>query len=255
MNKKSIISVCFIVVSLVIYLTYNMLYKTGNLSMKNFSKSSISQELAQDMIKQNIWSDNCPVPLDRLSLLNLSYVDFDGVEHQDGQLIVHDVVADHVIEIFKKLYENKFPIASIKLISDYNGDDEKSMAANNTAAFNCRNIANSKNISIHSYGLAIDVNPIQNPFVEIDSADVSVHPEAGVDYLNRKNIRTGMVETSLTSGKTVIDIFNQHGFTIWGGNWNTPIDWHHFQVTRQQAEKIASLSYEDGVKFFNSLTK
>jgi hypothetical protein len=253
MSKKYILSICFVIIFLVTYLIYN--FSTKDLSMKNFSKSSISQELAKDMIENNIWSDNCPVPLNRLSLLNLSYIDFDGVEHQDGRLIVHDVVADHVIEIFKKLYENKFPINSIKLINDYKGDDDKSMEANNTSAFNCRNIANSKNISIHSYGLAIDINPAQNPFVEIDGAMVAVHPALGVDYLNRRNIRNGMVETSFASGQTVVDIFNQHGFTVWGGNWNTPIDWHHFQVTRQQAEMVASLSYEDGVKFFNSFAK
>lgn len=253
MYKKYITYICLITIFLVTYLVYNFLPK--DLSMKNFSKSSITKELEQDMIKHNIWSYNCPVPLNRLSLLNLSYIDFDGLEHHDGQLIVHDVVADHVIEIFKKLYENKFPISSIKLMNEYHGNDEESMAANNTSAFNCRNIANSKNISIHSYGLAIDVNPVQNPFVEIDGSTVAVHPALGVDYLNRKNIRTGMVEPSFANKQTVVEIFNQHGFTIWGGNWNTPIDWHHFQVTRQQAETIASLPYEDGVKFFNSLAK
>ena len=173
--------------------------------------------------------------------------------------MVHDVVADHIIAIFRNLYENKFPISSINLINDYKGNDEKSMEDNNSSGFNCRSIPNSNIISIHSYGLAIDINPVQNPYLvtnyEFRKANITVFPAQGVEYINRRNIRTGMVETVInnTSQETVVDIFQKHGFTVWGGNWNSPIDWHHFQVTREQAEIISQLSYQEGVEFFNSL--
>ena len=258
MQKIIILIACFLSGFFIIYLGYNFIYK-DNSSMQSFSKAPLSNGLRQDMIKNNIWSPNCPVSLDRLNVLKLSYVDFDGNEHHDGSLVVHDVVADHIIAIFRNLYENKFPISSINLINDYKGNDEKSMEDNNSSGFNCRSIPNSNIISIHSYGLAIDINPVQNPYLvtnyEFRKANITVFPAQGVEYINRRNIRTGMVETVInnTSQETVVDIFQKHGFTVWGGNWNSPIDWHHFQVTREQAEIISQLSYQEGVEFFNSL--
>ena len=174
-------------------------------------------------------------------------------------MIVLDVVSDHVIEIFKELFEKRFPISSINLINDYNGNDNLSMENNNSSAFNCRFIENSNIHSIHSYGLAIDINPQQNPYLltkyETNKNAVPVYPSLGMEYLNRKNIRSGMVESivNIESKQTVIDIFYKNGFSIWGGNWNDPIDWHHFQLTRDQADTIASLNYKDGLSLFNEV--
>lgn len=258
MKKGVFLAVCFIISILIIYVGYNFMYQT-TAPMKSFSKAPLSSDLREDMIKSEIWSPECPVSLDRLNILKISYIDFDGNEHQDGKLVVHDVVADHVLEVFQNLYDNKFPIFSMNLINEYDGDDNKSLEANNTSAFNCRTIMNSNNLSIHSYGLAIDINPIQNPYLltEYDSGKTSVeiYPPQGMEYINRRNIRTGMVETILnnTNKSTVVDVFCKNGFTIWGGSWNYPIDWQHFQVTREQAESIANLPYEEGLEFFNSL--
>jgi hypothetical protein len=235
---------------------YDLIFQENKI-MKNFSKSPLENKLRQDMIKKNIWSSNCPVSLDRLNLLTLSYIDFDGNEHHEGQLIVHDVIADHALTIFKKLYENKFPISSIKLINDYNGDDDKSMEDNNSSAFNCRTIANSDRPSLHSYGMAIDINPLQNPYLateyEEGKINIPVQPSLGMEYINRTNIRPGMVETTLKNNSSVIDIFKDNGFSIWGGNWNYPIDWHHFQVTREQAVTISQLSYSKGIELFKKI--
>lgn len=258
MKKGVFLTVCFIISILIIYVGYNFMYQTTE-PMQSFSKAPLSSDLREDMIKSEIWSPECPVSLDRLNILKISYIDFDGNEHQDGKLVVHDVVADHVLEVFQNLYDNKFPIFSMNLINEYDGDDNKSLEANNTSAFNCRTIMNSNNLSIHSYGLAIDINPIQNPYLltEYDSGKTSVeiYPPQGMEYINRRNIRTGMVETILnnTNKSTVVDVFCKNGFTIWGGSWNYPIDWQHFQVTREQAESIANLPYEEGLEFFNSL--
>ena len=258
MQKNIILISCVLIVIFIILMGYNFNYK-NKASMQNFSKSSLSHTLREEMITKNIWSPECPVSLDRLNLLKISYIDFDGNEIHDGALIVHDVVADNVLEIFRILYKNKFPIASLKLINDYDGDDEKSMADNNSSAFICRNIMNSKTASIHSYGLAIDINPKQNPYLiteyEDNKVNIPVFPPQGMEYINRLNIRSGMVESMLGNGKdNIINLFAKNGFTVWGGNWNDPVDWHHFQVTREQAETIAKLSYEDGMKFFNSIS-
>jgi hypothetical protein len=244
------------VIIFVLFLGYDSVFKE-NKEMDSFYKSKIDSKLRQDMIKKNIWSKKCPVSLDRLNILRVSYVDFDGIEHHDGSIIVLDVVADHVLSIFKELFDKKFPISSINLINQYDGNDEKSMEDNNTVAFNCRNIANSNFLSMHSYGLAIDINPQQNPYLvtKYDTGKVSipVYPPLGMVYLNRKNIRAGMVETVLDNQETVIDIFYKHGFTIWGGGWNDPVDWHHFQLTVDQAESIINLPYAQALEFFNKI--
>lgn len=258
MKKNLILIACFISSVVIIYLGYNFMYQTA-IPMQNFSKSRLSSDLREDMIRKNIWSPECPVSLDRLNILKISYIDFDGNEHQDGKLVVHDVVADHVLAVFKNLYENKFPIFNMNLINDYNGDDKKSLEANNSSSFNCREVVNGTRMSIHAYGLAIDINPLQNPYLateyESGKTSVEVLPAQGMEYINRRNIRPGMVENILnnTNKSTVVDVFRKNGFTVWGGDWNYPIDWQHFQVTREQAEAIAKLSYEEGVEFFNNL--
>lgn len=219
-----------------------------------FNKTKLPNELATEMVDEGVWKPGCPVTLDRLMLVNLSFYDFEGKVHYDGQIIVFDVVADDVIEIFEKLYKIKFPINKVKSITEYCGNDEKSMDDNNSSCFNYRQITSGGSLSIHSYGLAIDINPIQNPYIDNIThkiaGRVTVQPAKGIDYLNRTNIRSGMCESQL-----IINIFKEHGFKIWGGQWNNPIDWQHFQVDRFVAEQLAKLNYEDGIKYFLSYKK
>ena len=258
MRRIIILATCLIVTIFILFKGYDIIF-SKSIPMNDFSKAPLDNKLRQDMIKKNIWSSNCPVSLDRLNLLRVSYIDFDGNEKHNGAIIVHDVVADHVLSIFKELYDKKFPIASINLINEYDGNDEKSMEHNNSSAFNCRNISNSKLPSIHSFGLAIDINPQQNPYLlteyEPGKTHIPVFPALGMQYLNRTNIRAGMVESVIddNSRETVIDIFHKHGFTIWGGSWNFPIDWHHFQLTREQSETIIKLPFQQGLDFFNKI--
>ncbi len=173
----------------------------------------------------------CPLASDRLRLLDVEHFNFNG-DLLDGKLVVLDRVAVKVISIFKELKTVRFPIHQVKLIDHYHYNDDESMAANNSSAFNFRNIANSDRLSMHSYGLAIDINPVQNPYLTIEeNGIVKVHPSAGVDFLNRSNIRPGMLET-------VVHIFEKYGFTVWGGKWNNPIDYHHFEVPRSQVVNL-----------------
>lgn len=173
----------------------------------------------------------CPFTHDRLRLLDIEHFDFNG-DLLDGKLVVLDRVAVKVISIFKELKTVRFPIHQVQLIEHYDCNDDKSMAANNSSAFNFRNIANSNRLSMHSYGLAIDINPVQNPYLTIEeNGIVKVHPSAGAEFLNRSNIRPGMLEP-------VVHIFEKYGFTVWGGKWNNPIDYHHFEVPRDQVVNL-----------------
>ncbi|KKB96801.1 hypothetical protein SZ25_00110 [Candidatus Arcanobacter lacustris] len=197
-----------------------------------FSISAIPNHITEDMVQKNIWNEKCPVGIKRLKLLNLSYYDFEGNHHQDGKMIIIDAMAEKVLAVFKELHKRKFPIAKIKLINDYNGDDELSMIDNNTSAFICREVTGGGRISLHSYGVAIDVNPVQNPYISINNLVTKVSPKEGANYINRTNIRAGMVEP-------VVDVFTNNGFSIWGGTWNDPVDWMHFQLTRAEAENLS----------------
>lgn len=212
----------------------------------------IPEAMQQRMKVQGIWSEAAPVALDRLRLVTISYYDHNGQERHDGQLVVLEAVAESVQAIFEELHQLKFPIHSILPIDHFEGDDNASMEANNSSAFNYREIEGSSGlISIHSYGLAIDVNPVQNPFIVFDETQdpvaMKLYPTKGWSYINRINQKPGMVEP-------IVALFKQHGFTVWGGNWTTPIDWHHFQTSRLVAELLAVMQPEHALDFF-AMTK
>jgi hypothetical protein len=180
----------------------------------------LSAEVRQRMTGVS-WRPGCPVGLDDLRLLRLSYVDFDGGAHV-GELVVHRALADPVVRIFGKLYAARFPIRSMQTIEAYGGSDDASMAADNTSAFNCRNVPNTSHWSNHAYGRAIDVNPVENPYLP----GRQIMPPAGKDYLDRRNVRPGMI----VAGDPVVSAFKAEGFT-WGGAWRTGVDYQHFDKT------------------------
>lgn len=219
--------------------------------------SQLPVELKSQMLEAGIWKTDCPVGIDRLRLVKFMHYDFEGNERQ-GELVVLEAVADRVAKIFETLYQYKFPIAQAKTMEYYKGLDKPSMAANNSSAFNHRTIAGKTLISVHSYGVAIDVNPIQNPCIEpqeitdIEEVRLPVQPAAGQAYLNRTNVRPGMAEQVLDkdSALRVVELFKQNGFHTWGGNWNDPVDWQHFQPSRATAEWLAFMIPEDATAFF-----
>jgi hypothetical protein len=168
------------------------------------------------------WRPGCPVPLDRLRLLRISYWGFDNAAHT-GLLVVRNDVAVAVIDIFRRMYNGRFPIHRMQLVDDFGGSDARSMAANNTSAFNCRAIDGRPGVwSQHSFGVAIDVNPVQNPWVR----GTTVDPPAGKAYLNRRQVRPGMI----VPGDAVVSAFAAHGWG-WGGNFANAKDYQHFSAT------------------------
>jgi hypothetical protein len=200
----------------------------------------ISAALCDDMKAHKVLTPDAPVGCARLSLVKFPYVGFDGQVHADGEIVVMDVAAEHVVRIFAKLQEMHFPLARAKLMNRYDGNDDASMAEDNTSAFNARKIVGGSSLSLHAYGLAIDLNPIQNPYAKRSGPALTFDPPAGAEYANRfsdrpwKMTRPGMAEA-------VIDAFADQGFLIWGGYWGDPIDYQHFQVTRSLAEQLARL--------------
>lgn len=163
------------------------------------------------------WREGCPVGLQDLALLEIDHVGFDGERHR-GRLVVAASVAEGALGAFRSLYEARFPIERMVLIDVYGGDDDRSMAANNTSGFNCRVVAGTTRWSEHAYGTAIDVNPVQNPYVR----GSVVEPAAGAAYLDRSDVRPGMV----VRPGPVLDAFGALGWG-WGGDWSESLDYQH----------------------------
>ena len=197
--------------------------------------SPISSAFCADMKNHKTLTNHGPVGCERLASVKFSYFGFDGRVHDDGEMIVLDAVAARVGRIFDRLLQLRFPLAKARPIDRYDGDDDASMADNNTSSFNDRPVAGGTSLSMHAYGLAIDLNPVQNPFLEGIGATRRVSPDGGKTYLDRKDIRPGMAEQ-------VIDVFADNGFLIWGGDWHNPVDYQHFQLDRDLAEQMARLS-------------
>jgi len=203
--------------------------------------AALDQPACERLRMARVLGPNAPVGCDRLAVVRFSYVDFSGASRDDGEIMVLDAVAPEVGQLFQSLYQRRFPLARARLIEHYRGDDEASMRDNNTSAFNHRVIAGGGPPSLHAYGLAIDINPVQNPFLQArERGMVRVSPPAGTAYLNRlperpgKPGRPGMAEE-------VVRLFAEAGFAVWGGHWDEPVDYQHFQFPRRLAEQLVAL--------------
>ena len=200
------------------------------------------------MKAHHVLNAGAPVGCERLAVVAFHHVDFEG-RTREGRVVVLDAVAPSVARVFATLYERRFPIARAEPLEAYDGDDDRSMAANNTSGFNHRAVPDSDRLSLHAYGAAIDLDPMQNPFLMRRGALVAVAPPAGADYLNRrqdrpgKPVRAGMAEA-------VVDVFAENGFVDWGGDWDTPIDYQHFDIGRAMAEKLAALPHRKAEQAF-----
>lgn len=178
-------------------------------------------EPMRERMRGTTWHEELPSPrLEELRLLLIPYLDF-GNKEQLGQLVTAEDLATQVQTIFAELFANEFPIDSMRPMIDFDGDDGRSMAANNTSCFNSRRIINTERISVHSYGAAIDINPVQNPIIR----DGKHRPEAGGAYLDRTHLRPGMI----VPGCKALEIFADAGWA-WGGDWDHPKDYHHLYL-------------------------
>jgi D-alanyl-D-alanine carboxypeptidase len=167
------------------------------------------------------WRPGCPVPLRDLRVLSLSYHRFDR-KTRVGRLIVHADVAPEMIDVFRTLYRARFPIRRLVPVDAYGASDFRSIEADNTSAFNCRFVDGTTRWSEHAYGRAIDVNPIENPYV---SGGRTSHP-ASVPYVDRSRRRPGMAY----EGGVLVRAFDAIGWG-WGGRWTSVKDYQHFSAS------------------------
>jgi hypothetical protein len=170
------------------------------------------------------WRPGCPVPLSGLRLLRIGYRGFDGRDHV-GRMIVGASAVPAIRGAFETLFRAQFPIRRMRLVDDYGGSDFRSIEADNTSAFNCRPATGSTRFSEHAYGRAVDINPIENPYVYTNGT--TTHP-ASRPFLDRSRHRRGMA----FRGGVLVRAFASVGWG-WGGNWRPPsaTDYQHFSST------------------------
>ncbi len=163
------------------------------------------------------WHEGCPVPLDDLRVLRFTHLTHEGGETR-GEVIVHAEVAKEVLATLQELRAVGFSLTGARPVREHDGDDDKSMAADNTSAFNCRKVSGSSRFSEHSYGRAIDLNPLRNPWVR----GQQVEPPEGRAWLERDD-RPGVI----TADGPVVGAFSKIGWS-WGGLWRSSRDYQHF---------------------------
>ncbi|MDF2544693.1 MAG: putative secreted protein [Herbinix sp.] len=195
--------------------------------LHQFYAEEITQEI-KDRITGKSYGDTCDIPYSDLKYLRLLYTGFDGNTHI-GELIVATSIAQDILDIFYEFYEAQYPIERMVLVDEYNADDNASMTDNNTSSFNYRPVDGTSRLSLHSYGLAIDINPRYNPYVrEIDGKTV-ITPENGITYADRS-----LDEPYYISRDDICcQAFLKRGFT-WGGDWVTMKDYQHFQKAKEE---------------------
>jgi hypothetical protein len=153
--------------------------------------------------------------LNQLKLLDVEYFSFDNKLHR-GQILINKKVTKDIKDIFQFIKTSKFPVEKIIPIVKYNWSDETSMLDNNTSAFNYRLVDGNKVLSLHAYGLAIDINPIQNPFIKN-----GIRTPATAKY-DEKAVGT------ITRNSDLVKEFKKRGW-MWGGLWLSGRDYQHFE--------------------------
>jgi len=198
---------------------------TALFSQFNYNISEITPAVKERMIKADSWRQTCPVSLLDLRYINVNHLDFNG-QTVSGEIIVHKDVADEVVNIFAELYEINYPIRQMRLVSDFKANDWQSIEADNTSAFNCRPVTgNKKKWSKHAYGRAIDINPIENPYV---SRKGYISHKASLKYKRRVHKNNTYADKAvLLKNDKATKIFKKYGWS-WGGDWRTIKDYQHF---------------------------
>ncbi len=229
MKRKVFICVIIIRVLFVVVYGIGIMVINNNFYIKEFTKTDdIFQE-----IKGKSYRDDCVVPVGELRYVHILYKNFQG-KTKKGELIVNKYIAQDVLEIFRQLYKEGYEIESVRLIDEFNADDEMSMEYNNSSSFNFRFITHSKKVSKHGYGLAIDINPLYNPYYKkTDEGEEIVEPINAKEYVDR----TKEFKHKIDEKDPAYKLFTEHGFE-WGGDWKSCKDYQHFEVPDEVVDKL-----------------
>jgi len=187
--------------------------------------SPITAEVKKRMIQGNSWRKGCPVKLDDLRSIHVSYYDFQG-KIKRGELIMHKEAAKDIAAIFGDLYAIAYPVRGVRPVRDFGGNDWRSIEADNTSAFNCRPATGSKKWSKHAYGRAIDLNPIENPYI---ARSGKIAHRASQKYRKRvhHDAHDPADKAILLKNDKATQIFKKYGWR-WGGDWSGVKDYQHF---------------------------
>lgn len=175
-----------------------------------------------DPLARSTWNELCPVPASSLSYLTVSFWGFDGLHHT-GELVVAANEAENVVSVFRRLHAIRFPIEEMRIVTPTDVVAVGTGDVNNTSSFVCRLTTGGSRFSEHAFGLAIDINPFQNPYQKDDL----VIPALASSYLDRADLRPGMIVRGDPAGDEVIAAFADIGWR-WGGDWNSLKDYTHF---------------------------
>ena len=186
-----------------------------------FAHSARISPSLRSRMKGKSWHKGCPVPIRKLRLVRVSYHGFDGERHI-GRLVLNKDAVDDVTSALEAMYDAGFKIHRMHLVDRYDAKDRRSMQHDNTSSFNCRNVAGTSSWSQHAYGRAVDINPVENPYVSGDH----VSPRKGRPYADRSQHAKGMIHRR---GATV-KAFKRVGWG-WGGTWSSAQDYQHFSAT------------------------
>ncbi len=197
---------------------YNMKECLPEIPAFAWSIEQIDESLKAQMQESGSWKPGVPISFDELRLIHVSFWGFDAKPHT-GRLVVNQAWAEGICTVFRAIYEARFPIRSMNLIDDYGASDKRSMAADNSSAYNGRFRGGTNVWSMHAYGLAIDINPVENPWVYASG----VSPDAGRAYADRSLTAPGVIR----AGDVVVRAFASIGWK-WGGYWEESKDYQHF---------------------------
>lgn len=202
------------------------LQNESNVIEESFFYEPLSEELIAHITGSSYpaeSSEALAIQYEDLRYLHISHYDFNG-EVVDGELICNKTIVEDLISIFYELYRNEYRLERVHLIDDYLGDDTASMQDNNTSCFNYRTVEGSTSLSKHALGLAVDINPLYNPYITYENGVASVSPAESAEYADRSQAFPYKIDREDLCYK----LFTSHGFT-WGGNWNSVKDYQHFQ--------------------------
>ena len=200
---------------------------TEEILTQNFYVNAVSEELKTRILQGLDDTTQYEELLAQQAYIHLLHYDFDG-NVRTGELLVYTGIAQSVLEIFQELFVAQYPIEKIKLVSEYGWDDTASMQDNNTSAFNFRKIAGTNEWSKHALGMAIDINPLYNPYVYKQGNRISTQPKEAYIYADREADCAYYIK----AGDVCYEAFVSRGFT-WGGDWENPKDYQHFQVGKE----------------------
>jgi len=193
------------------------------ISAQEFSVQPIPDSVFQRMQGRS-WPEGCPLRRADLRYLRLSHFDAEKKEHV-GEMVCNKAIANDLIAIFRELYRQKYPIQRIRLIDDYEAEDERSMRDNNTSCFCYRRVSGTTKLSKHATGMAVDINTLYNPYVRKGKdGHRIVEPATATKYVDRRKA----FPYKIVKGDLLYRLFEQHGFK-WGGSWRTVKDWQHFE--------------------------